>query len=128
MGLKESISILIHTKDHPLKTVRERERRGTAADHQFFTIEGPQQKRPQSFQKMIMSESFKQELPIFLAKDWQSEHYKTILEGQEVYLGVKDSCTRFYVKNGIVKTEVVSTLCCNHTEADTRTILNMIDA
>ena len=77
---------------------------------------------------MLNSESFKRELPTFLAKNWQSDHYKTILEGHEIYLGVKDSCIRFYVKNGVIKTENVPTLCCNHAEADTRTILNMIHA
>ena len=124
----QRIDINFDTYERPSIKDCERERRGAVSESLFFSIEGPEQKRPQSFQKMLNSESFKRELPTFLAKNWQSDHYKTILEGHEIYLGVKDSCIRFYVKNGVIKTENVPTLCCNHAEADTRTILNMIHA
>ena len=63
------IDINFDTYERPSIKDCERDRRGTVSD-QFFTIEGPLQKRPQCFQKMITSESFKRELPIFLAKDW----------------------------------------------------------
>ena len=72
-------------------------------------------------------ESFKQELLVFLTKDWSSNFYKPLLDRREVYLGVMGGCTQYFVVDE-VRAESVPSLKCNHSKADTRVILHMIEA
>ena len=81
-----------------------------------------------NFKKQLEMESFKRELPVFLAKDWRNNFYKTLLERREVYLGVMGECNRYFLEEGELHVESVSSLSCNHPEADTRVILHMIEA
>lgn len=122
------IDINFDTYERPFIKDSERKWRGAVVVDHEFTVEGPQQKRSQSFKTMLCREAFKRELPNFLSRDWASDHYNGLLEGHEIYLGVKNECTRFCVEDGIVKTEPVPSLSCNHAETDTRIILNMIHA
>ena len=123
----QRIDINFDTYERPSIKDCERDRRAAVVEGELV-IEGPQQKRDASFNKLLERESFKRELPVFLHRNWSSNFYKSLLEGREVYLGVMGQCTRYLVENGEVHAEPVPSLNCNHSEADTRVILHMIEA
>ena len=122
----QRIDILFDTYERPSIKDCERECR-EAIVREEIVIEGPQQKRGLNFKKQIKLESFKRELPIFLTKDWSSDFYKPLIDGREVYLGVMGECTRYFVKDEVTA-ETIPALNCNHSEADTRVILHMIES
>lgn len=121
------IDVTFDTYERPSIKDCERERRETVVGEELV-IKGPEQKRDSSFKKQLERESFKRELPIFLTKDWSSNLYKPLLDDKEVYLGVMGECTRYFVEDGEVHAESVPSLKCNHSEADTRVILHMLEA
>ena len=88
----------------------------------------PDQVRPKDIAKGLKSPSFKQQLPRFLVKDWASEHHASVLRDREVYLSVDGECMKFCIINGRVHRQPVAHLNCNHTEADTKLCLHMVEA
>lgn len=76
----------------------------------------------------LKSTSFKKQLPRFFADEWQSIHYASILQDNEIYLDIPGSCYRFSVHDGAVVREEVPTLVNNHEEADTKVILHALSA
>lgn len=121
------IEVTFDTYERPSIKDIERERRDAVMNGDLI-IEGPEQRRDASFKKQLERESFKQQLPVFLTKDWSNSHYSPLLNEREVYLGVMGECTRYFVQDGEVCAESVPSLRCNHAEADTRVILHMIEA
>ena len=94
----------------------------------MYQISGLDQIRPKDFNKALKSSSFKQQLAHFLVKDWAADHYASLLEGREVFLGVNQQCFKFHVVKGKVVQELLPELECNHPEADTRLCLHLLDA
>ena len=121
------IDITFDTYERPSIKDCERDRRGAVGGCEF-AIEGPAQRLPEKFKKLLNREEFKRQLPPFLVKNWSSPHLQPQIEGREIYLGVMDVCTRFLVEDGAVTDECVPSLGCNHPEADTRVILHMLHA
>lgn len=121
------IDITFDTYERPSIKDCERDRREAIVGGELV-INGPQQKRDAAFKKQLEKESFKKELPIFLRKDWSRNIYESLLDGREVFLGVMENCTRYFVEDGEIKSEAVAPLRCNHPESDTRVILHMVEA
>lgn len=124
----QRIDVIFDTYERPSIKDLERNRRNVDFNRTELVIDGPSQKRDSNFKKQLERESFKRNLPLFLAKDWSRDEYGILLEGKELYLGVMEDCTRYFVEGGKVCTESVPSLSCNHAEADTRVILHMIQS
>ena len=93
-----------------------------------FSVTGADQKRPKDWQHALNSPSFKTAFFRFLSVDWQNESHADVLRDHDVYLAVEDKCYRFTEMNGMVNREDVPQLKCQHEEADTRLIYNLINA
>ena len=88
LGYKsQRIDIIFDIYERPSIKDCEREHREAVVRGELV-IKGAHQKRDQSFRKQLQMESFKQEVPIFLRKDWLSNFYKPLMDGREPYLGV----------------------------------------
>ena len=61
-------------------------------------------------------------------KDWADKQYFPELSGRELYVGVDTSCVRFTGISGFVEVTPVTHLDCNHSEADTRICLLVMDS
>ena len=89
---------------------------------------GPEQSRPKHFNDALNSPSFKRELPSFLMKEWQRQHFSGIIGNRDIYVGHLHECLHLFVEDGILKSETVDYLRCNHAEADTRICLHAKNA
>ena len=69
---------------------QEHEKRGDS--HTIHRITGPSQRTPADFRRGLQLSTFKTELLNFLAREWMSSDYASILEGHEVYFGMDQIC------------------------------------
>ena len=89
--------------DYPTPSIKdcERARRGID-DSQVFVLGGPEQVRPRNFESALSSRSFKQQFPLFVAKEWKDQSYAHIIGTRDVYLGTHGYCYHYYVLDGQV--------------------------
>ena len=118
------VDVTFDTYETPSIKDSERGRRGSVSRNVSIVISGPQQRRDGSFAKQLDSEGFKRALPSFLVDDWQRPEYAPLIGNRELYVGVRETCYRFSVRDGIVVRETVPALDCNHPESDTRSALH----
>jgi len=97
----------------------ERKLRG-AEDHPFL-ITGPQQSPRQSCQKLLQNGLFKEQLAVFLLKEWQEDHYGPILGKKTLVLSHGGNCVslKFDEQESKMNIEQPAHLQGNHEEADT---------
>ncbi len=115
---KSRVDIIFDAYPHPSIKESERSRRGLD-DEKEYVITGPEQYRPKKIADSLKSTSFKQQLPQFLAKEWESHHYAKLIQQRNVYLAYLGTCFHFFVRDGKVIRENVERLITNHEEADT---------
>ncbi|KAK4318061.1 hypothetical protein Pmani_010908 [Petrolisthes manimaculis] len=99
----------------------ERQLRGTVNTvYSLYTISGPDQSVRQKGQTLLSSSSFKNELGKFLLREWQKDHYWSLLNGKTLYASHGGVCYK-YTPNEHQQIHVSSPahLQANHEEADT---------
>ena len=102
---------------------QEHEKRGDS--HTIHRITGPSQRRPADFRSALQLSTFKTELLNFLAREWMSSDYASILEGHEVYFGMDQICFCYTAKQGKVHCRQIDKLKSSHKEADTKIIFHI---
>ena len=114
---RKRVHIVFDAYTHP--SIKESERVQRGLDEREYIITGPEQHRPKTMADLLNCRSFKEQLPQFLATEWESPQYAHIIKDREVYIAFLGSCFRFHVSDGNVIKENVIELACNHEEADT---------
>ena len=121
--MSERTDFVCDTYKDPSLKEPERNRRGAA--ELTFSITGPDQKRPRDWQQALKSASFKTALFRFFAVEWSNNSYAGFLVGHQVLIGLDNTCFSFTVVDGHVHREEVSSLACQHEEADTRMVYHL---
>ena len=105
---------------HPL-SLKESERKLRGAEDRPFVISGPEQTPKQSCQKLLQNGIFKDQLAIFLLKEWQGRQYGEILGKKILIVSHGGNCTRFTFSESDSKmiVEHPDHLQGRHEEADT---------
>ena len=71
---------------------------------------GPEQSRPKHFNDALNSPfELKRELPSFLMKEWQRQHFSGIIGNRDIYVGHLHECLHLFVEDGILKSEKLIT-------------------
>ena len=78
--------IVFDTYEMPSIKAYERARRGPIEKE--FKIVGPEQSRPKNFNDALNSPSFKRELPSFLMKEWQRQHFSSMIAAETSTLAI----------------------------------------
>lgn len=130
-------SILIHSlsssarqvhlvfDDYPKPSLKDAERDRRGIVEKEYRITGPEQRRvPKDLSDALKSRSFKRQLPLFLADEWQDPSYGQILGTRHLYMDVPGKCYHFWVSEGVMMREVEESLTSNHQEADTKMIIH----
>ena len=55
----------------------------------------------------MMSKSFKKQLPLFCANEWQDSSYANLFVDCVVFLDVQGECHKFQVTEGVIHQEIV---------------------
>ena len=55
------------------------------------------------FRDALKSRSFKKQLPVFLAKEWQDPSYANIFENCSIILDIPGECYEFCIKDGVIQ-------------------------
>ncbi|KAK4309970.1 hypothetical protein Pmani_018437 [Petrolisthes manimaculis] len=96
----------------------ERQLRGTV--NTVYTISGPDQSVRQKGQTLLSSSSFKNELGKFLLREWQKDHYWSLLNGKTLYASHGGVCYKYTPnENQQIHVSSPAHLQANHEEADT---------
>jgi len=81
----EEVHFVCDTFRSPL--IKDIEHNKPGATNREIAITGPDQQRPKDFSKALHSWKFKTSLFRFLAKEWQKDDYKIIIEDHKLYIG-----------------------------------------
>lgn len=95
----------------------ERQLRGTVDT--VYTISGPDQTVRQRGQNLLNSSSFKNELGKFLLREWQKDHYWSLLNGKTLYASHGGECYKYMPMQQKIVMSSPAHLQANHEEADT---------
>lgn len=95
----------------------ERQLRGTV--NTVYTISGPDQTVRQRGQNLLNSSSFKNELGKFLLREWQKDHYWSLLNGKTLYASHGGECYKYMPMQQKIVVSSPAHLQANHEEADT---------
>ena len=88
-------------------------------------ITGPEQRRPNDFQKAMKSAFFKESLLEFLSEEWKKDVYATLLGTCKLYFGFANSCLLYEASSGKTTSKTVAEMACIHEEADTRIVWHL---
>ncbi|MCG7875152.1 MAG: hypothetical protein N0C90_02335 [Candidatus Thiodiazotropha endolucinida] len=118
--LADRVDFLCDTYKHPSIKDITREDRGSVTGE--IKVSGPDQRRPKDFGTALKAESFKISLLRFLAEEWSSDEYTSVLKTCELYFGLDDKCYLYKVVDGKMTRTEIGELNCQHEEADTRIV------
>ncbi|KAJ8031889.1 hypothetical protein HOLleu_25241 [Holothuria leucospilota] len=102
-------------------SLKESERKLRGAEDCPFVITGPEQAPRQNCQKLLQNGIFKDQLAIFLLKEWQENQYGSILGKKTLIVSHGGNCARLSFSELEVKMKVENPahLQSSHEEADT---------
>ena len=113
------IHVLFDTYQH--MSLKESERKLRGADDRQFVISGPEQAPRESCQKLLQNSIFKDQLAMFLLKEWQEDQYGPILAKMTLIVSYGGNCVRLASNEVDFKMTVghPAYLQGSHEEADT---------
>ena len=100
-------------------SLKESERTLRGADDRPFLFSGPDQAPRQGSQKLLQNGIFKDQLAMFLLKEWQEDHYGAILAIKTLILSHGGNCLQLTFNEPNWKMHVGQPLNGSHEVADT---------
>ena len=110
-------------------SIKDSERKLRGAEDATYTITGAEQTIRQKGENLLSNGMLKNELGRFLLKEWEKNHYNSVLNGKVLYASFGGECFQYTPTNGCQEITMTTPayLQADHEEADTLIAFHLIN-